>query len=216
MSKSNQVSFKIDSRLFYTLIAILAVVGIFGIGMWIGQQVTGSPSETTAGTTDQASTSSGVAQAPVVPQPGLDTGAVISATTPAEQAKGQPPVSVEEQAVGSNEARLAIEEINKDNNYTFHMGTVPADKKTENEFTLKNVGTSELVIESTSASCGCTAAVADKKELKPGESTLLHVGYDPRVNQDFGKYVQKQIRIKSNDPVVPLIEFTITADVEAQ
>jgi hypothetical protein len=96
------------------------------------------------------------------------------------------------------------------------MGAVPADQKTEREFTLENVGTSTLVIENTSASCGCTAAVADKKELAPGETTLLHVGYDPRVNSDFGKFVQKQVRIKSNDPVVPLAEFTITAEVAAQ
>ena len=217
MSNNNQVSFKIDSRLFYTLIAILAVVGIFGIGIWIGNQVTAPQTPTTASL-------GAAALATAVPEDGglivdpaaVPTGGVQIATAPAVEGKGQPPVSPEKQPVGKDEPRLAIEELSEADNFTFHMGTVPTDQKSEKEFTLKNVGTSTLVIENTSASCGCTAAVADKKELSPGETTTLHVGYDPRVNQDFGKFIQKQVRIKSNDPVVPLVEFTITADVAAQ
>ncbi len=216
MSKnSNQVSFKIDSRLFYTLIAVLAVLGIFAIGMWLGQQL-GKPNTPTTAGAGQTTTSGAapVADAPV--QNLTDPGVVQVATAPAEAARGVPPVSVDKQPVGPSEPRLAVEEVTEENNYSFHLGTIPADQKTEQEFTLANVGTSTLVIESTSASCGCTAAVADLKELEPGQSTTLHVGYDPRVNQEFGKYIQKQVRIKSNDPVVPLAEFTITADVEAQ
>jgi hypothetical protein len=219
MSKSsNQVSIKIDSRLFYTLIAVLAVIGIFAIGMWIGQQVSGpkAPAGTSAA---GAKTDSSVPVAPAgTVQPGLSTNNVQIATAPAAaaDAKGKPPVSPKEQPVGPNESRLGVKEINADNNYTFAMGNIPADQKTERQFTLENLGTATLVIENTSASCGCTAAVADKKELAPGESTTLHVGYDPRVNQEYGKFIQKQVRIKSNDPVVPLVEFTITAEVAAQ
>lgn len=218
---NNQVSFKIDSRLFYTLIAILAVVGIFGIGIWIGNQVTGTTAPSTASQPNQAAApadpANPAAAAPVDPNaPVPAQGDVMIATAPAVEGKGQPPVSPEQQPVGKDEPRLAIEELSAAENFTFNFGTVPTDQKTEKEFTLKNVGTSTLVIENTSASCGCTAAVADKKELAPGETTKLHVGYDPRVNQDFGKFVQKQVRIKTNDPVVPLVEFTITADVAAQ
>lgn len=215
MSKnSNSVTFKIDSRLFYTLIAVVAVLGIFAIGMWLGQQI-GQPNTPTTASTGQTVTDNAAAAAPEV-QNLTDPSVVQVATAPAEAARGAAPVSVEKQPVGASEPRLAVLEVNDENNYTFHLGTIPADIKTEREFTLTNLGTSTLVIENTSASCGCTAAVADLKELAPGQSTALHVGYDPRVNQEFGKFVQKQVRIKSNDPVVPLAEFTITADVEAQ
>lgn len=223
---NNQVSFKIDSRLFYTLIAILAVVGIFGIGIWIGNQVTAPKTPTTANSAGSAAPAGNVAAPaggaggvvdPSTAATAMAGADVVSvATAPAVEGKGQPPVSPDKQPVGKDEPRLAIEELNEGNNFTYHMGTVPTDSKSEKEFTLKNVGTSTLVIENTSASCGCTAAVADKKELAPGETTTLHVGYDPRVNQDYGKFIQKQVRIKSNDPVVPLVEFTITADVAAQ
>jgi hypothetical protein len=214
MSKSsNQVSVRIDSRLFYTLIAILAVVGIFAIGMWIGNQVSGPK---TPATTASSAGSSAPAAATAGIQPGLSSGDVQVATAPAADAKGKPPVSPQEQAIGPDDPRLGIKEIGADNNYTFAMGAIPADQKTEREFTLENLGNSTLVIKNTSASCGCTAAVADKKELAPGETTTLHVGYDPRVNSDYGKFVQKQVRIQSNDPVVPLVEFTITAEVAAQ
>jgi hypothetical protein len=221
MSNNNQVSFKIDSRLFYTLIAILAVVGIFGIGIWIGNQVTSpqTPSTASSGAAAVATavpgTGSGITD-PNAAAAAAAGGGVVVATAPAVEGKGGPPVSPEKQPVGKDEPRLAIEELSEADNFTFDMGNVPTDTKSEKEFTLKNVGTSTLVIENTSASCGCTAAVADKKELAPGETTTLHVGYDPRVNQDFGKFIQKQVRIKSNDPVVPLAEFTITANVAAQ
>jgi hypothetical protein len=223
MSNNNQVSFRVDSRLFYTLIAIVAVVGILAIGMWIGTMFAGggtTPTQTAANPGTQQNSSQVVAPpvqggaAAAVPAGGVVVGATPVSASAA--AKGIGPVSIAEQPVGKNEPRIAIDEINKDNNYTFALGNIPADRKSEKEFTLKNVGTAELIIESTTASCGCTAAVADKKELKPGESTILHVGYDPRVNQEYGKFVQKQIRIKSNDPVAPLVEYTINAQVAAQ
>ena len=52
--------------------------------------------------------------------------------------------------------------------------------------------------------------------LAGGEETTVRVSYDPRHNQEFGKFVTKQVRIKSNDPLVPLAEFTIQADVAAE
>jgi hypothetical protein len=36
------------------------------------------------------------------------------------------------------------------------------------------------------------------------------------VNKEQGRYVQKQVRIRSNDPVAPLVEFTIAATVASE
>jgi hypothetical protein len=50
----------------------------------------------------------------------------------------------------------------------------------------------------------------------PGEETVFQISYDPRVSQEFGKDVRKQIYLVSNDPLVPVVEFHITASVEAK
>jgi len=209
----NQVTIKLDSRLFYGLIAIVAVVGIFAIGWWLGKQLAGPGVEQTAQTQGAQ---------PAVAQQGTQFSAnpsqqqVSQASKPASLAGGRHPVSVDEVPVGEAEPRLWIEELSAENNFTYDLGQVPADQPTEKDFTITNVGTAELVISDASASCGCTAAVVDKSNVGPGEYPLIRVSYDPRVNKEQGRFVQKQVRIRSNDPQAPLVEFSITADVAAQ
>ncbi len=222
-----QVTVKVDSRVFYGLVALLAVVAAIGLGWFIGQQVGGDPAAapTTADSAavDPAADPLGQLQPSTGMQAGGDTSGLAVATTnplggaaagaPAGSA-GQP-VSVDEQPVGEAEPRLWIEEAAAEN-WVVNLGEIAPDARFEQDFTLSNIGTAELVIEDTSASCGCTAATVGDTNLGPGESTTLRVGYDPRVNQEQGRFVQKQVRIKSNDPLVPLVEFTITADVLAE
>lgn len=84
-------------------------------------------------------------------------------------------------------------------------------------FTVKNIGTSDLVIDDMLSSCGCTSArlVVDGKEgpkfgmhnnpknwsatIKPGESTELNVYYDPDVHKDFRGTATRDITVFSND-----------------
>ncbi len=213
---SNDVTIKLDSRLLYGLIALLAVAGIFAIGLWIGNYM-------------QGGTTAPVAAPPVAPAGGGaalsgESGLVIATAPPAADAgaAGAPagaasssPVHTDQVKVGAAEPRLWVPEAGAAN-WRVDLGQIPADKATEKDFTIENIGTAELVVEDTSASCGCTAAHIGESNLAPGAKTTLRVSYDPRVNQEFGRFVQKQIRIKSNDPLVPLAEFTITADVAAQ
>lgn len=217
----NNVTVRIDSRVAYGLIAVLAVVAAIGLGWFVGNNLGGADTATT--------TSPEVAQAPSNTDPigalevGGDTGAgagdtVVQPAAPPAGGAGTtsaPPVHTDDVPVGEAEPRLWVEEAAKEN-WTVNFGTIPADAKHEMDFTLTNIGTAELVIEDTSASCGCTAATVGDTNLAPGESTMLRVGYDPRVNQEAGRFVSKQVRIKSNDPLVPLAEFTVTADVAAE
>ncbi len=194
------------------LIALAAVAMAIGLGYFIGNAVMGGD--------DQQQVA-----APPAPAQGAAGGAVAQATTALDSVnpvatgapvgKGQPPIGVDDQPVGDGEARLWIPEA-ADSNWVFHMGDIPSDSKTEHEFSLTNVGKGTLVIEDVSASCGCTTSTVGEKELAPGASTTLRVSYDPRVNGETGRFVQKQVRIKSNDPLVPLAEFTVTADVAAE
>lgn len=220
MSKNNQVTVKMDARVVYGLIAILAVVGIFAIGLWLGQNRGGSTAET--GTTDPAGAVAPAANPGEVvltgatPMAGAPVAGAQQPAAPGEAAgAAQNPVSVDQVPVGAAEPRLWVPEA-AEANWTYDLGQIPADQATEKDFIIENAGTAELVIEDTSASCGCTAAAVGESVLAPGASTTLRVSYDPRVNKEFGRFVQKQIRIKSNDPLVPLAEFTVTADVAAQ
>lgn len=219
---SNQVQIRIDQRAFYGLIAVVAVLCVFGLGWFLASAMTPKV----------ATNPAPVAQAPAAGAPASSAGAqsnsAVSVVTPNAKSsgaagapgapaagKGSPPVSVADVPVGEGQSRIAVEGLDK-TNYQFDMGQIAADKPAEHEFIVQNVGKALLVIEQATASCGCTAAVVADKEIAPGKSTTLRVSYDPRVNQEYGKFVQKQIRIKSNDPVVPLAEFTVTADVAAQ
>lgn len=195
------------------LLALVAVAVAIGLGYLVGKALMG-------GGTPQS------AEAPQVPAGGVAGAPAPGATNetiikPGPQATGAPigkgvhPVSKEEQAVGASEPRLWLPEA-AEQNWTVHLGEIPNDSKTEKEFTVQNIGNATLVIEDVSASCGCTTSTIGEKELAPGGTTTLRVSYDPRVNGEYGRFVQKQVRIKSNDPLVQLAEFSITADVAAQ
>jgi len=221
---NNSVTVKVDSRVFYGLIAILAVAGIFAIGMYLGGVIGGPKTATTTapGAAAPAAGAAGGAAAPAVDvssiqpvNPADPNAAASSLVQPAPATAAQAPVSVEDAPVADGEPRIWIEEPAA-TNWTVDLGAIAGDKATEQDFTIKNIGKGLLVIEDASASCGCTAAHVGKKELQPGETSQVRVSYDPRVNSEQGKFVQKQVRIKSNDPKTPLVEFTIQADVAAQ
>jgi hypothetical protein len=222
-SNNGNVTIRLDSRVFYGLIAIVGVIAFLALGVWVGQYWRGS--QQTAATDPAAQTGAvppgqlALSGDPAAAQPfGISTavpGAAPGDPSAAGLTAATKPVSPDEVKVGEAEPRLWVEEAAA-SDWTVDLGQIAADKPVEKDFTIKNVGTSELVIEDTSASCGCTAAKIGESNLAPGATTLLRVSYDPRVNQEFGRFVQKQIRIKSNDPLVPLAEFTITADVASQ
>ncbi len=208
----NDVTIKMDSRVMYGLVAVLAVLGIFGIGWWLGNQL-GDDSATVA-TSPVAPGDSPVVQ----PVSGAGTGQPpVTLATPATGADSRPaqPVSVEAQPIEAGQPRLFVSDL-VETNFVYDFGDIPADQAVERDFVIKNVGEGVLSISDVSASCGCTAAAIGDSELAEGEETTIRVSYDPRHNQEFGKFIQKQVRIKSNDPLVPLAEFTIQADVAAE
>lgn len=197
------------------LLALVAVAVAIGLGYLVGKALMGG-GDTPQSAETPAQVPAGATSAPGAPAATSDT--IIKenpVATGAPIGKGVHPVSKEEQAIGASEPRLWLPEA-AEQNWTVHLGEIPNDSKTEKEFTVQNIGNATLVIEDVSASCGCTTSTIGEKELAPGGTTTLRVSYDPRVNGEYGRFVQKQVRIKSNDPLVQLAEFSITADVAAQ
>lgn len=76
-------------------------------------------------------------------------------------------------------------------------------------FKFKNVGDGVLKVEPPKPACGCTVAELKKDTLQPGETAELPFTVDfGQVRAQF----DKQIAVKSNDPLTPEVALTIKAD----
>jgi uncharacterized protein DUF1573 len=103
-------------------------------------------------------------------------------------------------------ARIAVEPP------SFDFGKAIQNKTLQKEFSIKNYGDADLVVDSVSTSCGCTVADGYSKVVKPGASTHLNVSLQTRTST--GK-LQKSVLIKSNDPTKALYELKLEAVVAA-
>lgn len=211
---SSNVTIKMDARVLYGLIALVAVLGIFGIGWWLGNQI--GPDQQAAVPNQAQQAANNVAPAAggnvaVDPNTSVQVAPPAADVAPSSSAPADP----DQVPLVAGTPRLWLPEM-AETNFVHDFGVIPADSAVEKDFQITNLGDSELVIEDVSASCGCTAAAVGDSTIGPGETTMVRVSYDPRHNQEFGKFITKQVRIKSNDPLVPLAEFTIQADVAAQ
>lgn len=92
----------------------------------------------------------------------------------------------------------------------YDFGDIKQGEKVSHIFVVTNSGGDLLKITNVKASCGCTAALPEKNELAPGESTNLNVTFNSAGR--FGKQ-KKLIRIESNDPDNPQVIVTIKGNV---
>lgn len=92
----------------------------------------------------------------------------------------------------------------------FDFGDIKQGDVVTHTFVLSNSGGDLLKISNVQASCGCTAADPEKKELVPGESTNLTVKFNSAGRQ--GKQT-KTVKIFSNDPQNPEMMLTIRCNV---
>lgn len=95
-------------------------------------------------------------------------------------------------------------------NGVFEFGDVNQNDLVNHSFVITNTGGDVLQILDVKASCGCTAASPDKKELKPRESTQIKVTFNSKGRK--GPQT-KTITIKTNDPEQPVITLMIKGNV---
>lgn len=95
---------------------------------------------------------------------------------------------------------------------SFDFGKAIQNKTLQKEFSIKNFGDADLVLDSVSTSCGCTVAEGYSKVVKPGASTHLLVSLQTRTST--GK-LQKSVLIKTNDPTKAVYELKLEAVVAA-
>ena len=99
----------------------------------------------------------------------------------------------------------------------FDFGQVDEAGDIIHEFHFKNRGKSTLKITNVGTSCGCTAAVEDKKEILPGGRGIIKATYHTAGRPG---HAVKFITVSSNDPVNPNFQFklemTVVRDVDLQ
>lgn len=93
---------------------------------------------------------------------------------------------------------------------SYDFGNVVQDSVVKKTFTIINEGSDTLTINNIKVSCGCTAAVAGKKELGPLESTEIKVSFDSKGK--IGRQ-NKIITVFTNDPNNGIIKISITGNI---
>jgi len=94
---------------------------------------------------------------------------------------------------------------------SFDFGKAQPGKTLRKDFTIRNFGDAELVIEGVSTTCGCTAALSAQSRVEPGGRTALQVTFETR---SYSGKVERQVLVRSNDPKTPLIQVRVSATVE--
>jgi hypothetical protein len=94
---------------------------------------------------------------------------------------------------------------------SFDMGRVRPNQTATQELSLTNTGKKELDIRALQGNCACITASVARNSLKPGESTTLHVEFNPGDRK--GNHT-KAVTLYSNDPQNPVQRVTFSAYIE--
>lgn len=92
----------------------------------------------------------------------------------------------------------------------YNFGDIKQGDVVSYDFKIMNNGGDVLKIIDVRASCGCTAAQPDKKELKPGETTTIKVTFNSKGRK--GAQI-KTVRVITNDPEKNDINFVIRCNI---
>ena len=96
------------------------------------------------------------------------------------------------------------------NSKVFNFGEITQGEKADYTFKIMNKGNRDLIIRSTKASCGCTAANPGTKLIKPGGSTDLKVTYN---SHGAAGRQNKTVTVISNDPSQATVVLQVTGTV---
>ncbi len=89
------------------------------------------------------------------------------------------------------------------------FGKVNQGEILKHGFTFKNETKDVLNITSVNTSCGCTASQADKKSLKPGETTTINVSFN---SKGYLGQVKQFVYVNTDNAALQIVKFTIKAE----
>lgn len=91
------------------------------------------------------------------------------------------------------------------------FGNIKGSASAEREILVTNTGKKQLELKSIQPNCSCVTAEAAKLSLKPGESGVVKISFNP---QERSGTQNKAISFYSNDPRNPVQRLTFTAYVQ--
>lgn len=91
------------------------------------------------------------------------------------------------------------------------FGNIKANTTTEKEIGFTNTGKRALELRAIQPNCSCVTASASKTTLKPGESSIITISFNPA---DRSGTQNKAISFYTNDPKNPVQRVTFTAYVQ--
>lgn len=131
---------------------------------------------------------------------------VTAGLVPAQQT--EPPAAPATVAAPPQDApKLVFESLVHD------FGKLNPDQIVNYEFKFKNDGKGILEIQNVKTSCGCTAALPDKKLIGPGESSSIKVQYHAGRGSGI---VEKTISVMSTDPDMPTTTLRISGMIVSE
>jgi len=90
------------------------------------------------------------------------------------------------------------------------LGYVPFDFNIVHYYTIKNTGKGSLHIDKLISNCDCTFAIAQKTDIKPGDSTDIKVTFG--TEQYYGVNT-RHVAVYSNDPKDSVIYLNYTSNI---
>jgi len=94
--------------------------------------------------------------------------------------------------------------------YTWDFGVIKDGEVARHKFIFKNETGAPLKIISVNTSCGCTTSGVEKKELKPGEETVIIASFN---SKGYSGNVQQFIYAQTDNVDKPVVRFIIKAEV---
>ena len=98
---------------------------------------------------------------------------------------------------------------------TWDFGTITDGEVVEHTFRFTNTGTSDLVISSASASCGCTIPNWPKEPILPGNSGEIEVIFKPSKGQAGSKQTKTVTVIGNTSPENTILKITAFVNKES-
>jgi hypothetical protein len=93
----------------------------------------------------------------------------------------------------------------------YDWGTVDQGDKVTHSFKFKNTGDDTLIIFNVRSSCGCTAALASRDHLAPGEVGEITTTFD---SAGRSKKQRKSVNVATNDPETPTFTFVLEGHIK--
>jgi hypothetical protein len=132
--------------------------------------------------------------------PGAGESRAVSVTIPVEAGIG----------VGSAQGEPFPEPVKSVDPFYWDFGEVKEGEVAVHEFTVKNESSKTVDIKGVNTSCGCTVSEVKKKNLSPGESTVIEIRFN---SKGYAGLVDQYAYVNTDDPANPVLKLSIRANV---